>query len=211
MKSNHRVLWKMKYILMEHQFLCLIIVPLFQQPQCVLTPISILCILDFYVLRSLSCKIFYPLWLQDPATQINPFQRSPLWCQNQPNHLVWLHPLYFWIRFLRSGSTIILYYLYSCFVLIKLLRNQASVCQQAFHHIFCELQKSFVHVYCSPLRYTLRYLWLITKFQSNPPRRSADAPMYWFQGYKTFLLCHSCSGKISQSVCPLSLASNAFR
>ncbi len=64
-----------------------------------------------------SCKIFQPLWRQ-----------------NQPNRQVWLHPLYFWIRFLRSGSNIILYYLYPCFVLIKLLKNQTLACQQVFHH-----------------------------------------------------------------------------
>jgi hypothetical protein len=33
---------------MENQILHLIIVPLFQQPKCVPTPMSILCILDLY-------------------------------------------------------------------------------------------------------------------------------------------------------------------
>ncbi len=33
---------------MDHQFLCLLIVPMVKQPKCAPTPMSIQCLLDFY-------------------------------------------------------------------------------------------------------------------------------------------------------------------
>ncbi len=42
---------------MEHQFLHLIIAQLFQQPKCVLTPMSILCVLGSYDNNDNKCNI----------------------------------------------------------------------------------------------------------------------------------------------------------
>ncbi len=47
-----------------------------------------------HLCHQISCKTFQPLWLQDPATRINHFQRLPLWRQNQPPTWYGSTPLY---------------------------------------------------------------------------------------------------------------------
>jgi hypothetical protein len=67
--SNHRVLRKNKIDTMERQFLHLIILPVFKQPKCVLTPMSILCKLDFFV-KIRCCNFCLPSKIQ-PLKPLN--------------------------------------------------------------------------------------------------------------------------------------------